>query len=387
MHQKHAASSSWFCVCDLQSTFWWLALWILLQFLACTIVSNVFSHRFGVLRHCPQVWTTTTNLERMSPWRRLRPIRLAQWPKFLKQDYGLTDRLNNNNNDVPKRDGNYHKVLFWIPLPNACHPRPGPSARGRTRATTMASWNWLQTSTDVVVFPAHISDMTGTHIVLFSVMQPACECAASFFLKFWCIIFVPRTFLHRSSQVIIGSCHHIDKILHVHASTRRAAQFAYSYLLCLHFGGYNLAPIFSVCSYISSVFFTSSVSVASLSTTTTLERKHSPDTPGPMSKISPIRLQRCRFRFNNETDVLQRSHQNKSIEIESKYQKPNCPFIVSTAFNKVSQSQDTCSMPSNMSTGKMSMGMPRTKFETASHSFPMAKRHSAKTWTRISRVF
>ena len=163
--------------------------------------------------------------------------------------------------------------------------------------------------------------------------------------------------------------------------------FCVSVFTLLYSRDYNLAPIFSVCFYISSACFTSSVSVASLSTTTTLERKHSPDTPGPMSKISPIRLQRCRFRFNNETDVLQRSHQNKSIEIESKYQKPNCPFIVSTVFNKVSQSQDTCSMPSNMSTGKMSMGMPRTKFETASHSFPMAKRHFVKTWTRISRLF
>ena len=140
---------------------------------------------------------------------------------------------------------------------------------------------------------------------------------------------------------------------------------------------------FSPCVPIST-FFTSSVSVASLSTTT-LERKYSSDSPFPMTKIPQIRLRRCRSQFNNETDALQRPRQNENNEIKNKHQKPKATEVpVYRAFNKVSQSQDTCSLSSNISTGKMSMRMRCTKSKTTSNLFKVAKCHSAKTWTRTN---
>ena len=126
-----------------------------------------------------------------------------------------------------------------------------------------------------------------------------------------CSVFVPRTFHHMSSQVIIDSCHHIDIRFFMLASTRRAVHLVLRiriYFVSIKVD-YNLASIFSACSYILSACFTSSVSVASLSATTTFPRK--PDSPGPISKIHQIRPRRCKSRFSNETDVLQRPRQNK----------------------------------------------------------------------------
>ena len=91
--------------------------------------------------------------------------------------------------------------------------------------------------------------------------------------------------------------------------------------------------------------------------------------------------------LNNETDVLQDLAKTKVFE--STYQKPNATELSVYRAHWVQQSvagpgvmfiQDTCSLSSNISTGKMSMRIRCTKSKTASSSFKVTNVTPRKPW-------